>query len=788
MFGHILKRDLKRKKTMNAILFIFIVIAAMFMAGSIPNIFTVINGVQYYEKIAGVGDYVVIAGDSQGDLTEFINNCKAIDSYRMEEIVLISGDILYKDGEKLETRPTKVVQTVKDTGYKYFDNDNNEIKEIKPGQIMITKYAAEENNLKIGDKIEFIYKNNKFFLEYAGPIKDAILGTPMMGNTRVLISEEDFNRFQSDDSIGKALRGKILYIDTKDTKQVEKDLANVSTIFFNGDKSIVDMVYIMEMVIAATVLIIGIALIIVSFIVLKFMISFTISEEFREIGVMKAIGIKNGKIRSLYIVKYMAFGIVGSVLGFILSIPFGRLMLDIVSSNMVLGNELGTALNLIGAVFVVVSTVGFAYLCTKKIKKSSPIDAIRNGQTGERYKKKKGFSIEKCPLGSSSYMAINDVKSAPRRYMTIIVAFTLCCLLPLIIGNTASTMKSDKLIHLFGQKKSDIYVDANLYIDQVEKDGDDIGYYKKVLGNVAEKIEKETGYKCDGFLEIQYRFDVSYKGESSKIACQIGINTNAGDYKYTEGVAPAAANEIAITKMVSKTLGAKIGDTVTIKSSDGEKECIVTAYFDAMNNLGQIIRIHEDFEVNSKDMSGSLNLQFSFADNPSDDEIDRRIQLIKDKCDFENVLNTKESCAKNIGVVDTMETVELFLIVFLIIVVILVTILMESSFIANEKSQIAMLKAVGFSNGYVIAWQVKRFGLVGLVSLVLAIVLSIPATPLIITPIFKMLGAESIDYVFDKFKVFVMYPVIILAVTMLFTYIGALKTKRIKATDTANIE
>ena len=41
---------------------------------------------------------------------------------------------------------------------------------------------------------------------------------------------------------------------------------------------------------------------------------------------------------------------------------------------MVLGNELGAALNLIGAVFVVVSTVGFAYLCTKKIKKSSPIN------------------------------------------------------------------------------------------------------------------------------------------------------------------------------------------------------------------------------------------------------------------------------------------------------------------------------------------------------------------------------------------------------------------------------
>ena len=41
MIFHILKNDLKRKKTMNIILFLFIVLATMFVASGINNVITV---------------------------------------------------------------------------------------------------------------------------------------------------------------------------------------------------------------------------------------------------------------------------------------------------------------------------------------------------------------------------------------------------------------------------------------------------------------------------------------------------------------------------------------------------------------------------------------------------------------------------------------------------------------------------------------------------------------------------------------------------------------------------
>ena len=71
---------------------------------------------------------------------------------------------------------------------------------------------------------------------------------------------------------------------------------------------------------------------------------------------------------------------------------------------------------------------------------------------------------------------------------------------------------------------------------------------------------------------------------------------------------------------------------------------------------------------------------------------------------------------------------------------------MQKTFIADERSQIAILKAIGFSDRTVIRWHVYRFGLVSLAAVIVAAVISIPMTKLCITPVFGMMGASDIDF------------------------------------------
>lgn len=788
MFFHILKNDLKRKKTMNIILFLFIVLATMFVAGGINNVIAVMNGTDYYLDKAGVGDYVIITmgDDAVGSLGDMLETEEAIKDYRLEQVVYgAQGNVRAEDGSELKCKNTAIFQTVEASAIRFFDKDNQEITSMEKGHVYVSGNFLEENKLKSGDKLRLEHSGVELLLVVDGLAKDALLGSDFMGNTRFILSQEDMQVLLGNEDIYHHYRGEICYIDTDDVRAVAAAITNVPNVAFDDTRSVIKLCYVMEMIVAFIMLILSVCLIVVSFVVLKFSITFTITEEFREIGVMKAIGLSNSKIRSLYIVKYLMMAVVGAVIGFVASIPFGKILLDSVSQKMVLGNDNALLINLLGSLLVVFVIVLFAYLCTGKVKKTSPVDAIRNGQTGERYESKSVLRIHKCPTGNAFFMAANDLFSSPRRFTTIIVSFGICTLFVLILVNTTATMKSPNLIYTFG-KRTDLYVtdvsDVMDYMGTGSKES-----MAKRLVEMGQEL-KEEGMPSELCIEIQYKYPITFEGNDYKLSCQQGVNTKVTDYVFTEGVVPQNQYEIAITPQISEITGAKIGDVMTIHFGEEDMECVVTAYYETMNLLGEVIRFHEDAPVDFRYVSSAMSYQIDFTDEPSEEEIELRKERIKELYGNNKVMNATEYCADCVGVADTLESVQFLLLGITLVVVILVTILMERSFIADEKSQIAILKAIGFKDSAIVKWHIYRFGLVALIAVMLAAVVSVPMTEICITPIFGMMGAKDIDYNIDPLKIFLIYPGIVLLMTVLVAWITALYTKTIKSSDTTNIE
>lgn len=787
MFLRILQKDLKRKKTMNIILFLFIVLATMFVSSGINNVVTVMNGTDYYMDKAGVGDYIVLTmGDGAvGALDEMLKKEESIKGYRLEQVVFGSQNYMTKSGgSALESKNTSIFQSIESATITFFDKENNPITEIKQGHMYVTGTVMEKNNLQPGDVIRLNHNGVELEFVLDGLAKDALLGSDFMGNTRFLMNDADMQKLLANETIYEHYRGEICYFDTDDVKALKAALSEVTNIGFDGPRSTIKLAYVMDMIIAFIVLILSVCLIIVSFVVLKFTITFTITEEFREIGVMKAIGLSNGKVRSLYIVKYLLMSVVGAIVGFFASIPFGKLLMDSVSKKMVLGNDNAILINFLGAVLVVCVILLFAYLCTGKVKKATPVDAIRSGQTGERYKNKTVLRIQKCPTGNALFMALNDVLSSPKRFLSIIISFSLCTLFVLILVNTTATMKSDKLIYTFGTK-SDLYLPDSKLMDAMS------GGSKEETLLYIDELEKkltEAGMPAEICLEMIYKYPITFQRNDYILTCQQGLNTEASEYKYIEGVAPESKDEISITPQISEMLGAKIGDTITIHFGEQDMECMVTAYHQTMNQLGEIIRLHEDAPTSFDFVAGALHFQINFLDRPDVKEIELRKERIKKLFDNAEVMNSTEYCIDCTMVAGTLEAVQFLLLGITLVVVMLVTILMERSFIADEKGQIAILKAIGFRDSAIIKWHVYRFGLVGLLAVILAAVCSIPMTELCITPIFGMMGAVDIDYNIDPLQIFLLYPGAVLAMTVIVAWLTALYTKTIKSSDTANIE
>ena len=109
MYFKILKKDLKRKKTMNLILLIFILLATMFVAGSLNMAVTVMNGTNYYFEEAGIGDYLILTmrGSVDADksneeaIAHFLQETSHVDQYSQgEQLFLTKKNILKPDNKR----------------------------------------------------------------------------------------------------------------------------------------------------------------------------------------------------------------------------------------------------------------------------------------------------------------------------------------------------------------------------------------------------------------------------------------------------------------------------------------------------------------------------------------------------------------------------------------------------------------------------------------------------------------------------------------------------------------
>lgn len=789
MYLSILKKDLKRKKAMNMILLLFIILATMFVSSSVNNIINVTTALDNYFEMANVPDYLVATMNKNlsVDIDETVGSASAVDCYAMENILFLSSDnFIFEDEDIVINGGTNLVQS--DIWMNYFLSDGSILETVKPGEFYMTEGKADALGVDVGDRltIELNGVSREFVL--ADKIKDALFGSNQLSITRYIISEEDFECFLSVENTEEYYGGTLVYLYSSDMEKVSTQIKPiVDNSISTMDRAFMEFCYILDMIVVGVLLVVSIILIAIAFVVLRFTISFTLSEEFREIGVMKAIGIGNFRIRGLYLVKYMGLSIIGATIGFALSFPFGEMLMSVSSQSIIVGNQSPILINIFCTVLVIAVILLFCYECTDKVKKMTPIDAIRNGQTGERFRKKSLMSLGKSKLSVTSFLALNDIASSPKRYGIISLTFFLCLSLLLILSATVSTMNSDSLATTFGWADCDIYIDSKIGAECILEDGHE--KLEKHLNNMEQTLaQNDIPAKC--YQETMFNLPVAFGENESNICIYQGTGTTMDMYEYTAGTVPQNTDEIAITRIAADKLNADIGDTVMIKTIDGDKEYMITGFFQSMNTQGSGIRLHSDEYINYAQATGYVNTQIVFTDNPDSEEINWRMEEIQRIFpEYENIETCAETVKDMLGVADTLASVKSLIVILAIILAALITVLMERSFIAKEQGEIALMKAVGTRNGKIYAYHALRFLFVGIITVFIGEMFAMPLTHLCIDPIFKMMGMElAVDYVINPVEMYLIFPIVILATTTVSAFLTSIYTRKIKSSDTANIE
>ena len=113
---------------------------------------------------------------------------------------------------------------------------------------------------------------------------------------------------------------------------------------------------------------------------------------------------------------------------------------------------------------------------------------------------------------------------------------------------------------------------------------------------------------------------------------------------------------------------------------------------------------------------------------------------------------------------------------------------MEKSFLAKERGEIAMLKAIGFSNRSIIVWQTLRIGIVMTLAVGLAAALADPLGRLATGGLFVMMGAKNIIFDADVLRTYVFCPAVVLAATVCSVFLTALSVRKVNSNEINSVE
>ncbi len=775
-----LKKELMRRKTMNIIILIFVIMASMFAGAGASNILSVFGGLDRFLDKAGAGDVILLYNGkyTPDEIRDFVCENETVTGLKLERFYSYKNSI--REGGRLIT--DKAVPLFVDfnrRGEKIYDKDDNEITNVEEGHIWLNVSYMDINDLIPGDVITIDIDGEKMDLVIDGVMKDAAFpNSEMIGATRLLLNENDFEKISSYPVFKDSdVYGVLGFLNTEDPDSVAKTISGFGGVSISRRQ--IPLFYLMDFISVFLMILFSIALVAVSSVTIHFSVSFSFEEDFREIGILKAIGLENRKLRRINTAKYMALAAVGSTAGFFLSIPFAKVVLISTEQKMMMSNDLSFVPNLLGCLFVAVFVTGNAWISTGKVKKFSPIDAIRYGSAGERFTGKKGIRMPMCGIPSHFYLALNDIFSSPTRYIGIFLAFFLCALTLLSLDNAVTTLKSGIFTQML-LAKCDISCTcyADLFSDYSEEQM--ISWLK----GYEEKLTLE-GMPCSVFSDTAQFASYEIKGEQLTFVTVKFVNAPDDIHDYTEGEAPKYASELSISSGISAKYGLHIGDTIRADLGDGYSDKIITGVYESFTNTGETVRVSPDscFIGYPDD-----DICIRFYDEPSVSELKNRCELISKDPFFLNVGLADEVVEEILGVSGPINSIRNIMIVIMLVLDIMISVLMEKTFINSEKNQIALLKAVGFKESSLIIWHILRFSIVLMLAMLVAAVVSGPVILFVSKPVFLGLGIHKISAKCNYLNILLLYPALVLFISAVSVHLTSCGIRRIKCSDANNIE
>ena len=426
----------------------------------------------------------------------------------------------------------------------------------------------------------------------------------------------------------------------------------------------------------------------------------------------------------------------------------------------------------------------FSFLALRRMRKISVMDTIHGENRGERFRKLPGVFLHKSRRSSVPlFLAAQDITGRIKRYLYLVISYTLGIVLLLMVSQLKETVVSDnfrKNYWMICDREVFIRPEDNLREKLIQQEGS-----YSALFNYYEKYYNENGIPLN--IQIMYLQSATWKTSDEEIGITLFFDNEDVELerlRFVEGgKVPTLKNEVAVTHGLKETMGVNLGDTVTLEynvyQDDGftlktvKRDFIVTAYFETMLNGGTPVFIMAEQDDNVFVDDWEL---FNEGIDVPDDEYDATIEKMRAVnediliWDFDQLIDF--DLGNEFGRIFDMLTVVISIIMSLTIFA--MTFLYQQIFIEEETADIAMLKSLGVDRKSIRGWHYLRILILVICAIVFGFILSLTVSKALFNKIgMTVLGVGKFALASPTIASMIIFPLgllIIVTISLLLSF------------------
>jgi putative ABC transport system permease protein len=760
MYGKLIKNDIRKSKLIAITVTAFIMIAAALTSVAAMLGVNLFGAIDHLMEEAKAVDFLQMhSGEiDEQRLRDFADTQGNVEAYQLARFLNVDSSEIIIGGNSLEGSVQDNAFSTQNETFDFLLDLNGDVIHPAAGEVYVPLGYMKDGSAKLGDTLSV----RDVSLTVSGFLRDSAMNADLAGSKRFLVSEHDFSQVEGFGGMEYLIEFRLKDASAFSAFQSDYFAAELPS---NGPPVISRQLLTMMNAITdglmiAVLALISFLVIVVAFLCIRFTLLAKIEEDYREIGVLKAIGMRVSHIAKLYTAKYGAIAGIACALGFLISLPLSIPLTE--NIRLFMGESgrgaIAPIIGALGATLIFFVVMLYVKAVLRRFHKISAAEAVRFGAPQEKSKAAKGLRFSQNKFFSRNiFLGVKDVLSRKKLYVTVLLVLIISSFILIVPQNIHNTISARSFMTYMGVGESDVSVNlSGTQTDDVRQAAADIGAALAADKNV-------TGYTALSGVVFSMPTE---DDRVERLRVDLGDHT-AFPVMYSHGGAPITDSEIALSSLYAEELEKALGDELTLIVDGAEKQLTVCGIYSDITSAGKTAKAA--FEAKDADLMRVV-IPIELSDRASAADMAARYQ---ERFPFATVGVSDEYVRQTFGgTMDALQKASYAAIAATVLLAILVTLLFMKMLVSKDRYSIAILKSLGFTGSDIRRQYMTRSLLVAALGVIIGVVLANTLGELVGAALISSLGATTFRFVVNPFYAYLFAPLLIAVCVWAATLLG----------------